>query len=66
WIETLSDGQFCVWVAAIEGRRENDPSVSWPASGGDLETILDTVMDTVVGWMSPSTRLFAKSSKSKR
>lgn len=58
WVEDPTEGQVKLHAACIEGRMESEPQTSWLLTEADLDGALENALQTVFGWMRPSTRHF--------
>jgi hypothetical protein len=56
WIDPPVGGGVCVHAACIEGRGDNEPPQDWNTTEAGLQATLDSIFQTVVGWMAPSER----------
>lgn len=60
WIEPPADGQIRVHTALVDGQWLNEPATDWHVPISEIDAALEDAFATVVGWMVPSERYYAK------
>lgn len=56
WVEPPTSEGLNVFLACIEGRRENEPPLDWRTPPRDIVSALEEAYQTLVLWMKPSER----------
>jgi hypothetical protein len=55
-IDPPTQGRANIFARCVDGRRANDPPVTWTVEFEKLGSGLDQAFETVTGWMAPSAR----------